>query len=137
MEKLYRFELAFDGIPQGVGFLTGLDDVGLSYDEADIILDPFFDLPHPPPYQGVVYWFTQKGLKSFAHAINIAIEMVALKGWQLQAGVIEADVAANAVFADDYQAAFPRDSLPMDSIDFVEVLRAEDALELERSICLC
>ena len=29
MSKFYRFELAFDGQPQGVGFLQGLEDTGL------------------------------------------------------------------------------------------------------------
>lgn len=39
--KFYRFELAFDGTPQGVGFLQGVDDIGLSNKKFTALMDPF------------------------------------------------------------------------------------------------
>ena len=35
--KLFRFELAFDGEPQDIGILRGLDDIGpVSYTHLDV-----------------------------------------------------------------------------------------------------
>ena len=45
--RFYRFELAFDGEPQGVGFLQGAEDVGLDNKDLLSLLDPFEKLPSP------------------------------------------------------------------------------------------
>ena len=67
--KFYRFELAFDGTPQGVGFLQGVDDIGLSNKKFTALMDPFDELPCPrlTDFESrVLFFFTEEGLKKFA-----------------------------------------------------------------------
>ena len=45
MAKIYRFELMFMGELQQVGFLQGLDDIGLSNAEVRGLLSMFDSLP--------------------------------------------------------------------------------------------
>lgn len=44
--KFYRYELAFDGEPQGIGLFQGIDDMGLTDEEVSGILRKFGQYPH-------------------------------------------------------------------------------------------
>ena len=67
---LFRFALAFDGEPQGVGLFTGLRDVGLRQESEDRILEGFKELkipaaygdPEAPGISTARFWFTEEGV---------------------------------------------------------------------------
>ena len=108
MQKLFRFELAFEGEPQDVGFLQGLTDVGLwSVVESDLYAQfealPAIELQHEGH---ISFWFTEAGLDRFDDAIDRVIDEIAEAGWNLIGAIIQEDLA-NAIYKDEYQAAFP------------------------------
>ena len=70
MSRLFRFELAFSGEPQGVGFLQGLDDVGLLGFIRDDLYSLFDTLPIYELDEPVSFWFTEDGLRQYEDAIN-------------------------------------------------------------------
>ena len=62
----YRWELWLEGEPAGVGFLQGLDDIGLDDEQANQLIVPFNeDLLYPPNeiFEGrwTKSWFTEQG----------------------------------------------------------------------------
>ena len=65
--RFYRFELAFDGEPQGVGFLQGAEDVGLDNKDLLSLLDPFEKLPSPYLDEplGAMFFFTEEGMDRY------------------------------------------------------------------------
>ena len=48
--KLYRYELYCDDEPQDVGFLVGLQDLGLSSEKEDDLMYPFDSLLEIPDF---------------------------------------------------------------------------------------
>lgn len=94
MNALYiRFEMAFEGEEQQVGFMTGLDDTGMDEDEVEELLSAFnFHLACPPyrdwestkeHYPGA--YFTRAGYLHFQEAIQRVIDAVAYRnnGWEV------------------------------------------------------
>lgn len=63
--KLFRFELAFDGEPQDIGILRGLDDIGLPEGVSVNIEEDFNELPCPKFSEAVSFWFTEFGVQTF------------------------------------------------------------------------
>lgn len=107
MSKLFRFELAFDGEPQGIGFLQGLADIGLwdlvtmnLYSLFDTL--PFCELDECEP---VSFWFTEAGIDQYGDAINQIIDEISEVNWQLIGASIEDDLE-NVVYKDKFQVAF-------------------------------
>ena len=129
MEYFYRFELAFDGEPQGVGFLQGLDETGIPGQEVDGLYELFEKLPAPRNCSGTSFWFTRSGLSYFSGSINAVIAVLADYNWQLLSGMMEDDLV-NSVYHDEYQAAFAAEYLQTDYTKFVAVSQAKDALLL-------
>lgn len=112
MSKFYRFELAFDGQPQGVGFLQGLTDTGLPksitddiYHEFDLLPAQILEDPGLP-----VFFFTEAGLNRFGAALDRIISELGEINWQLLGYTMEDD-PANAIYHDVWQAAFDREYL--------------------------
>lgn len=130
MAKLYRFELAFDGEPQGVGFPQGLTDVELWKPVETDLYDCFESLPVPKLAPGleldepVSFWFTEEGLSAFDDSINRVADEIAEKNWQLLGMWMEADLT-DAIYHDKYQAAcaveyisgIPRQFVPVLDVD--------------------
>lgn len=86
-----RFELAFDGEEQQVGFLTGLEDTGMDAEEVEELLEPFNQNMKVPPYRDWQSdsehfpgaYFTKVGYLKYKDAINRIIEAVTYRknGW--------------------------------------------------------
>lgn len=130
MGKLFRFELAFDGEPQGVGFLQGLDDVGLwsiVRDELYSLFDslPICELDEP---DGVSFWFTEAGLRKYEGAINRVSNEITEEGWQLIGAVID-DSLEDVLYRDDFQAAFPLECIRMMDIQYVPIFDVNELLD--------
>lgn len=74
--KVYRYELAFDGESQEVGFFVGLEDIGISGDLKKELIRPFDEkLPMPPisilaNYKRTKSYFTEKGMRFFEAEIS-------------------------------------------------------------------
>lgn len=83
--RFYRFELAFDGEPQGVGFLQGAEDVGLDNKDLLSLLDPFEKLPSPYLDEplGAMFFFTEEGMDKFMPYINAFVKALEPHGWSL------------------------------------------------------
>ena len=107
MEKLYRFELAFEGEPQDVGFLQGLDDVGLWPELTEELYALFDGLPirELETEERISCWFTEAGLERFGDAIDRIIDEISGAGWQLIGASIRANLT-DALYRDEYQAFF-------------------------------
>lgn len=121
--KLFRFELAFDREPQGVGFLQGLADVGLW----DIVTANLYSLFDTLPVcvldevEPVSFWFTEAGLELYGDAINQVIDEISEENWQLL-GASMNDNLENAVYKDAFQVAFSREYIFGKHTQYVEVL---------------
>ena len=88
-----RFELAFEGEEQGVGFMTGLDDTGMDEDEVEDLLAPFNRSLDVPPYRDWTSdkshfpnaFFKRAGYFQFQPDIHRIIEAVKYRnnGWEV------------------------------------------------------
>lgn len=104
---LYRFELAFDGEPQKIGIMRGLDDIELPGGVAVNIEEDFNALPCPHISEDASFWFTEQGLQTFRFTLDYLAEHSRKVNWQLlYAKMPEADTSA-ALYADELQVAFP------------------------------
>lgn len=108
---LYRFELAFEGVPQEVGFLVGLDDC-FSAELSMPLYERFKDLPTP----GVTYrergtfWFTEYGYEAFAADIQAVDDALHEIGWSLlryELRLAQEEINLLAQYQDRYQVALP------------------------------
>lgn len=114
MSKVYRFELAFEDEPQGVGVLQGLEDVGLSTRSERLLYEMFIPLkcPELPDVcDPVSFWFTRAGLVRFSAAIGMISDMIAKKSWSLLVSKFDASEfdLRHAVYKDDDQVAWTRE----------------------------
>lgn len=121
--KLFRFELAFDGEPQGVGFMQGTYDIGLPKLITSNLYSLFDELPyHELNYEEdtISFWFTEYGLDYFGEAINKVIKDIAEKNWQFVGAIMEDDLSC-AIYKDEFQAAFPYGYVWGSHTEYVEV----------------
>lgn len=111
--KFYRYELAFNGEPQGIGLFQGIDDMGLTDDEVSGIMRKFDDLYCPVicTSDTLVFFFTELGNTRFNNVIQFLNSIIKLHGWQLIRIVIEADSFKTAIYHDDLQAVWTQKSL--------------------------
>lgn len=109
---LTRFELSFDGQPQGVGMFQGLPDVGLTVPQYSKALSLFEDLPSPYidlrdcDFETVSFWFTPAGVKRFSGAIRELRRAISDYGWELLKAEID-DQYVDPIYEDAYQMAVP------------------------------
>lgn len=111
--RFYRFELAFDGEPQGVGFLQGAEDVGLDNKDLLSLLDPFEKLPSPYLDEplGAMFFFTEEGMDKFMPYINAFVKALEPHGWSLLGYVLYEGDYSTSIYHDAYQAAWTREYL--------------------------
>ena len=137
--RFYRFELAFDLQPQGVGFLNGLTDaidnprtVGRLMEDFDNHLKcPWLDEVYTR-FQ-TMFFFTEEGLKRFAPSINAIIKALKPRGWTMLGLVLEEEDLSAAVYYDEYQVAWTRAYLEQEP-KFHEVHKAEAMLNMPQNI---
>ena len=136
MARIYRFELTFLGEPRGVGFLQGLDDVGLSDAEVSSLTSMFNALPVLELEEPVSFWFTEEGIRSFGAAINRVNLELSLRGWRLAGAFMKAPPGENAPFGeedimyqDQFQIALPKEAVDemfcCDILEYVEIFDVE------------
>lgn len=127
-EPLFRFELFFDGEYQSVGLLQGLEDAcgTASYQK---LMQPFKDeLPIPEHIQlPCCFWFTEKGLRKFAAAIDNINKYLSGKGWEVRGCFLVAHESAY-LYQDELQVALGAETLDKDA--FVSFTHAEDMIHL-------
>lgn len=88
-----RFEMAYNGEEQGVGFMTGLDDTGMDEEEVGALLDTFNSNLAYPPYRNWKSdathfpgaYFTRAGYLHFKEEIHRIIDAVKFldNGWDV------------------------------------------------------
>lgn len=122
MSKLFRFELSFFGDPQEVGFLQGLNDVGLRDTIRDDLCSLFDSLPihELDEPDGVSFWFTEEGAREYEEAIKRVADAISGKGWELIDASIN-DNLENAVYKDRFQVAFPLEYIRTMQIEYADV----------------
>lgn len=131
VQPLFRFELFFDGVYQGIGFLQELDDMcePAAYRR---LMKPFKDgLPVPMGLdQPCSFWFTEKGLQRFADAIDEINRCVSETGWEIRCTVLWVH-EMNYLYQDDYQIALGPEFVDRDS--FVSFSHAADLMDFDTS----
>lgn len=109
MEKFYRFELMFDGQPQNVGFLQGLEDAHLPLSQERLCYELFHELPSPmlPPDGMYIFWFTEEGLNEYGSSARIVNRLLKehAPGWELCGTVMKPNrgILQKAVYTDLWQ----------------------------------
>lgn len=101
----YRFELGLKGENQGIGFLQGIDEIGLEIQTEIMLLDFFEELPCPTLHFPCEFWFTSEGLKHFSEALSIVDKTIRECGWYLVYAQKKAD-PETAAYRDEWQAAW-------------------------------
>lgn len=105
--KLFRFELAFDGEPQDIGILRGLDDIGLSEGVSVNIEEDFNELPCPKLSEAVSFWFTEFGVQTFQATLDYLVEQSMELNWQILYAELPGVSISKALYADQFQVALP------------------------------
>jgi hypothetical protein len=113
--KYTRYELYYDGEPQDVGLMMGLDDVGMDEDEVEMLMERFnTELPLIPQirtfqestthFSGC--FFTEKGLERFQKEIEELVQAIHFKenGWSVHAVELTTVLDEDIYYQDDYQA---------------------------------
>lgn len=124
---LYRFELAFEGEPQNIGFLHGLDNTGLSKDTCNLIEQAFSDLPVRPLNRPCCFWFRETGVEIFAPVIDRIIQLIEPRGWQIIAARVNLPIE-KALYWDNYQAAFLPETIQQIHPAYREITRVKDII---------
>ena len=115
--SLHRFELAFDGEPQDVGFLHGLQDIGFSSEKEARLHRPFTEfLPSPDIVperrEPLVFFFTEKGLRYFLFDIYCIAKEVEAAGWSFVYRKVNAVNDSLIRYRDEYQIALWASDVP-------------------------
>ena len=117
-EKIYRFELGFEGELQGVGLFQGLEDTPVPWAQITEFYFMMNDLNKPLDIETedgspIVFFFTEKGLKTFKKALNFIIHEIIETGWQVLETILPLDPSytngpdlKDAIYTDEYQLAF-------------------------------
>ena len=127
--KLYRFELAFMGEMQNVGFLHGLNDIGLDAETERQMLAPFDKLPRKflGNSANVSFWFTVDGLHRYLPAIQMLEKEIEPDGWNLLYATMERfKKAANIQRGAKYKGGL--DKLPAKPGDYVVEAVVDEAI---------
>ena len=134
--KYWRFQLAFDGEPQGVGFLTGIEDVGLPGDKEVDLLDEFQSLPCPTVYCPCEFWFTAEGVHKYRTALQKMAEQISPYNWTLTYAMMDASVEDYnaAVYKDALQIAWDKKKVP--NHDTVEYKELENEIALLQQVII-
>jgi hypothetical protein len=132
MEKIYRFELMFLGKPQGVGFLHGLNNVGITEAEVSGLATQFDSLPCEDLDEPVSFWFTEKGVRQFGAAINRVNAELSQYGWSLAGAFLDAPAGEGPLFRtdeivyqDELQIALPEEGVRDICLEYVEIFDVE------------
>jgi hypothetical protein len=103
----YRFEAWLEGEPSGVGFMQGLQDIGIGEEEENRLLARFNEeLPYPPDdileMTCTKSWFTEAGYEYF----RPEIDAICTTYWETdmwEAIRLEAETLDNIIYEDEYQ----------------------------------
>ena len=110
--KVYRFELAFDGRPQNIGFLQGIDEMGLPLKQEIHLLELFDSLPCPKlnAWDPLEFWFTEVGFRTYTSAFREYKQALSETLWDLIFEVkdVSAEELGWAVYQDEYQVCWDR-----------------------------
>ena len=119
--KLYRYELYCEDEPQDVGFLVGVEDLGLSCEKEEALLYPFdslLQIPKSPYMRDSVSFFTEEGHTRFqpdifrvAAAYEDSIFDIKLCTIDLPEDYLDA-----VIYQDENQVCLPR-NLYRESLD--------------------
>lgn len=110
-----RYELYFEGEPQNIGMMMGLDDMEMNEDESEELLERFNkELPLIPQIRTFdnsithfpACYFTQKGLETFKQEIDALVEAIHDKnnGWSVNVVELETVLDSDIYYQDEYQA---------------------------------
>lgn len=119
--KFYRFELGFNEEPQGVGFLQGIDEIGLPIEQERGLLALFRDLPCPRIKEKCEFWFTEYGLLQYADALNAVDHSIRDYGWYLVGKIMEENDLTTTLYYDLWQAAWSPKDRKTDHSSFVRI----------------
>lgn len=108
---LYRFELAFNGKPMGIGMMCGLDEIGLPEGVAINIEEDFNDVPFPQISAPSSFWFTEYALKELGYTLDYLAEHSRPLNWQLIYAKFPEGDWPTALYEDKYQVAFPAEAV--------------------------
>lgn len=111
MALYYRYELLFLGEPQGVGFIVGLQDIGIPEEIIDMLIQAFDEtLPIPDitvfKYDKrkvyAAFYFTEKGREMFLPTIEEIVNRVEKldNGWEI---IEETRGEDNILYEDEWQ----------------------------------
>lgn len=130
--KLFRFELAFDGEPQEVGIMQGLDDIGLPEGVAVNIEEDFNELPLPHLPEPVSFWFTESGVRAFEATLDFLAEQSQEMNWQILYAVLPEGDVSKALYSDEFQVAFPAKLVELRHLQYKELGKVGDLLKEAR-----
>lgn len=130
--KLFRFELAFDGEPQEVGIMQGLDDIGLPEGVAVNIEEDFNELPLPHLSEPVSFWFTESGVRAFEATLDFLAEQSQEMNWQILYAVLPEGDVSKALYSDEFQVAFPAGLVERRHLQYKELGKVGDLLKEAR-----
>lgn len=122
VKTLYRVELGFMGEPQGVGLFQGLDDTPLPFNQKEEFNEAVKGLAVPlgvesPDGSDIVFFFTDKGLKTISCALNAVNQELNDVDWQMLGMRLELGEEScgltllDAIYVDEYQVAFSHSDL--------------------------
>ena len=149
---LYRYELYCDGEYQEVGFLAGIEDIGLSIEKEERLLRPFTEKltdPWHPQMSRSVSFFSAKGNEEFCDAIRELVS--AYEGSMFEVKLVTVSLPPSmlkkAIYKDEYQVCLPMElykeelenlkkvSEPKFESEFIKVVSMEKVGSLEQKIC--
>lgn len=112
MLKLCRYELFCDNEPQDVGFLVGLEDLGLSTETEDFLLAPFdtmLNVPDSPYMRDSASFFTPAGNEKFQAAIQAVCEAYSGSMFHIKVAELDfpQDYASEILYQDRDQVCIP------------------------------
>lgn len=110
-----RYELYFEGEPQNIGMMMGLDDIEINEDESEELLERFNKkLPLIPQIRTFddsithfpACYFTEKGMETFKQEIDALVEAIHYKdnGWSVNVVTLSNVLEDDIYYKDDYQA---------------------------------
>ncbi len=105
---LHRYELTCDGENQDVGFLVGIEDIGLTAEKEEELLQPFNDkltIPDLPSMRNTVSFFTPSGKNKFQQYIDKIIDAYKDSIFDIICVTVDCnkELLEQVVYMDDYQ----------------------------------